>query len=46
MFTSSPGFDPTVVDVPQVMSGQAGQPACNETPYDLSQRRLIDAELT
>lgn len=31
MFTSSPGFDPTVVDVPQVMSGQAGQPACNET---------------
>jgi len=46
MFTSSPGFDPTVVDVPQVMSGQAGQPACNETPYDLTQRRLIDAELT
>ena len=46
MFTSAPGFDPTVVDVPQVMEGIAGQPARAVAPYDLAKRRLIDGELT
>ncbi len=46
LFTSSPGFDPTVVDVPQVMHGVAGQPAQNVAEYDLAKRRLIDSELT
>jgi arylsulfatase A-like enzyme len=46
MFTSAPGFDPTVVDVPQVMQGLAGQPTRNAAPYDLAKRRLIDSELT
>jgi arylsulfatase A-like enzyme len=46
MFTSSPGFDPTVVDVPKVMEGIAGQPARAVAPYDLAKRRLIDGELT
>ena len=46
MFTSSPGFDASVVDVPQVMQGRAGQPARDVAVYDLAMRRLIDAELT
>jgi arylsulfatase A-like enzyme len=46
MFTSAPGFDPTVVEVPQVMEGFAGQPARDVAPYDLVKRRLIDGELT
>jgi arylsulfatase len=46
MFTSSPGFDPGVVDVPQVMAGRAGEPARNVADYDLARRRLIDSELT
>ena len=46
MFTSAHGFDPTVVDVPYVMEGFAGQPAKNVAPYDLAKRRLIDSELT
>ncbi len=46
MFTSAPGFDPSVVDVPQVMAGRAGEPAHNVAVYDLAKRRLIDAELT
>jgi arylsulfatase A-like enzyme len=46
LFTSAPGFDPTVVDVPQVMHGLAGQPTRNAAPYDLAKRRLIDSELT
>jgi arylsulfatase A-like enzyme len=45
LFTSAPGFDASVVDVPQVMQGRAGEPARNVMPYDLAQRRLIDAEL-
>ena len=46
MFTSSPGFDPSVVEVPQVMEGVAGQPARHVAEYDLAKRRLIDSELT
>ena len=46
MFTSSPGFDASVVDVPCVMQGFVGQPAKDVAVYDLSKRRLIDSELT
>jgi arylsulfatase A-like enzyme len=46
MFTSSPGFDPSVVDVPHVMEGFAGHPARDVAVYDLPQRRLIDSDLT
>jgi arylsulfatase len=46
LFTQSPGFDQTVVDIPQVMEGIAGQPAKDVAEYDLVKRRLIDSELT
>ena len=46
LFTHSPGFDQTVVDIPQVMEGFAGQPAKDVAEYDLEKRRLIDSELT
>jgi arylsulfatase len=46
LFTSAPGFDPTVVEIPQVMEGHAGQPARSAGDYDLARRRLIDSELT
>ena len=42
----SPGFDSSVVDVPQVMEGFSGKPAKNVAEYDLAKRRLIDSELT
>ncbi|HEY6720106.1 MAG TPA: sulfatase-like hydrolase/transferase, partial [Burkholderiales bacterium] len=46
MFSSSVGFDPAVVALPQVMQGQAGKLVREVGPYDLSMRRRIDAELT
>jgi arylsulfatase A-like enzyme len=46
IFTSAPGFDPAVVDVPYVMEGFAGQAARNTAPYDSAKRRFIDGELT
>jgi arylsulfatase A-like enzyme len=46
MFTSAPGFDASVVDLPYVMQGFAGKPAENLVVYDLPKRRLIDSELT
>jgi arylsulfatase len=45
LFTQSPGFDETVVDIPQVMEGYEGQPARNVAEYNLDKRRLIDSEL-
>jgi arylsulfatase A-like enzyme len=45
MFTSSEGFDPTVVDLPYVMEGRKGEPARNVQVYDLEMRRRIDSEL-
>jgi arylsulfatase len=45
MFTSSPGFDPSVVDIPHVMEGVKGAPAKNAHVYDLAARRRIDSEL-
>jgi arylsulfatase len=46
LFTQSPGFDQTVVEIPQVMEGFAGQPAKDVAEYGLEKRRLIDSELT
>ena len=46
MFTNSPGFDSSVVNVPCVMEGFAGGRAKNVAVYDLAKRRHIDGELT
>jgi arylsulfatase len=45
MFATSPGFDPAVVALPNVMEGVRGEPARNAEPYDLEMRRRIDSEL-
>ena len=45
MFTSTPGFDSTVVNLPYVMEGRKGEPARNVEVYDLEMRRRIDSEL-
>lgn len=44
-FTSSVGFDPTVVDLPYIMEGRAGQPSRQVRVYDLESRRTIDEQL-
>src|SRR3984893_3423666 len=46
MFAGSVGFDPSVVDLPYVMEGRAGEQARNVEPYDLEMRRRIDGELS
>ena len=46
MFTSTPGFDPSVVPMPCVMEAKAGEAAREIAVYDLEMRRRIDAELT
>jgi len=46
MFTSTPGFDPSVVPMPYVMSGRTGEPAQDLHVYDLDARRRIDGEVT
>ena len=45
MFTSSPGFDPAVVPLPQVMEARRGEPAREVGLYDLEMRRRIDSDL-
>ena len=45
MFTSTPGFDASVVDVPKVMEGFAGQAAKELADFDLQKRRLIESEI-
>ena len=45
MFTSTPGYDPSVVPLPQVMEARRGQPARDVAVYDLEMRRRIDSEL-
>lgn len=45
MFTSTPGYDSTVVDMPYVMEGRKGEPARNLGLYDIEMRRRIDSEL-
>lgn len=44
-FTSSVGFDPSVVDLPWIMEGKAGSPSTNVKVYDLEARRGIDETL-
>jgi len=44
-FTSSVGFDPSVVDLPCIMEGRAGQPSRQVRVYDLESRRTIDEQL-
>ncbi|NIM42456.1 MAG: sulfatase-like hydrolase/transferase [Hydrogenophaga sp.] len=44
-FTSSIGFDPSVVELPCIMEGVAGEPSRQVKVYDLDARRGIDAEL-
>ena len=45
MFTSTPGFDPSVVPMPYVMEARRGEPAKNVAIYDLELRRKIDSQL-
>src|ERR1043166_1696890 len=45
MFSTSPGFDPSVVELPYVMEGRKGEPARKVELYDLDMRRRIDSEL-
>lgn len=45
MFTTSPGYDPAVAPLPQVMEGRKGEAARSVAVYDLEMRRRIDSEL-
>jgi len=45
LFTASPGFDPSVVDIPHLMRGRRGEPSPDVKVYDLETRRGIDEEL-
>ncbi|SFC53347.1 arylsulfatase [Polaromonas sp. OV174] len=44
-FTSTVGFDPTVVDLPWIMQGKAGEATEGVKVYDLESRRSIDEDL-
>lgn len=44
-FTSAVGFDPSVVDIPYIMEGRAGEASRNAEEYNLDARRRIDAAL-
>ncbi|SIQ54606.1 arylsulfatase [Pseudacidovorax sp. RU35E] len=44
-FTSTVGFDPSVVDLPYIMEGRRGEPSRQVKLYDLDSRRGIDEEL-
>jgi arylsulfatase A-like enzyme len=44
-FTSTVGFDPSVVDLPCIMQGRRGAPSENVALYDLAARRGIDEQL-
>ncbi len=46
MFTTSPGYDPSITPLPYVMEGRVGEPARNLHVYDLEARRRIDGELS
>ncbi len=45
LFTSTPGFDASVVPMPYVMEGLRGSAAKDVAIYDLEMRRKIDAQL-
>lgn len=44
-FTSTIGYDPSLVDLPYIMEGRSGSPSKNVKVYDLESRRGIDEEL-
>jgi arylsulfatase len=44
-FTSTFGFDPSVVEQPYIMEGRAGEASENVKEYGLDARRLIDEEV-
>jgi len=44
-FTSTIGFDASVVDLPYIMEGRCGEPSRQVKVYDLESRRAIDEEL-
>ncbi|VTU32038.1 arylsulfatase [Variovorax sp. PBL-E5] len=44
-FTSTPGFDPSVAELPHIMQGTRGSASENVKVYDLESRRRIDEEL-
>ena len=44
-FTSTVGFDPSVVELPHIMRGKREEPSENVKLYDLEARRGIDADL-
>ncbi|MBS0340005.1 MAG: arylsulfatase [Proteobacteria bacterium] len=44
-FTSTVGFDPSVVELPYIMEGKSGEPSQHVKVYDLQARRGIDADL-
>ncbi len=44
-FTSSTGYDPSVVELPCIMEGRRGEPSRPVKVYDLESRRTIDKEL-
>ncbi len=46
MFTSTPGFDPSVVPMPYVVEGRKGEAVRDVAVYDLEMRRRIDSDLT
>jgi arylsulfatase A-like enzyme len=45
MFTSTPGFDASVVPMPYVMEARAGEAPSELGVYDLDMRRRIDSDL-
>lgn len=46
LFFSSPGYSPEYMPPEQIMEGRKGEKSRELKPYDLEQRRLMDAELT
>jgi len=46
MWSSSPGYSPDIVPLEQIMEGRKGEKSRALKDYDITQRRLIDAEIT
>jgi arylsulfatase len=44
-FTTTPGFDPSVAELPHIMRGERGQASEKVKVYDIESRRGIDEEL-
>jgi arylsulfatase A-like enzyme len=46
LYFTSPGYSPQLMPPEQIMEGRKGEKSRELKPYDLDQRRLMDAELT